>query len=216
MIRTALAGLLALFSFIGPAYAEDPPGRFDFYVLALSWSPGFCALGDNRTRRIEQCAKEKRHGFVVHGLWPQYERGYPEYCGRAAWVPDRLIREMQDIMPTRGLVIGQWRKHGTCAGMEPAAYFQTLRRAYERIRVPTTFTHGIIPARLSPDEVETAFAAANPDLEKNMMAVQCGERTLSEVRICMTHDLAFRACPEVERHACPLAAIRVPPPGGTQ
>ncbi|MCB1968558.1 MAG: ribonuclease, partial [Candidatus Accumulibacter sp.] len=52
---------------------------FDFYVLALSWSPAYCLIEGDRANK-QQCAEERDLGFVVHGLWPQFESGYPEFC----------------------------------------------------------------------------------------------------------------------------------------
>jgi ribonuclease T2 len=52
-------------------------GQFDFYVLALSWSPGFCENSGSRSR---QCDSGRGLGFVTHGLWPQNEQGYPSFC----------------------------------------------------------------------------------------------------------------------------------------
>jgi ribonuclease T2 len=59
------------------------PGEFDYYVLVLSWSPSFCA--DSAERNPEGAARNPQCGprpfsFVVHGLWPQYEKGYPQFC----------------------------------------------------------------------------------------------------------------------------------------
>ena len=56
------------------------PGDFDFYVLALSWSSGFCELGGAEKAR-KQCAPGAGLGFVVHGLWPQFDRGFPSRSG---------------------------------------------------------------------------------------------------------------------------------------
>lgn len=208
MIARLIAGLLLFSGIGGSAFAQDRPGRFDFYVLALSWSPGFCESDGNRKARAQQCGRDQPRGFVVHGLWPQYERGFPENCGRAAWVPEALIRDMADLMPTRGLVIGQWRKHGTCSGLEPEAYFAILREARERVSIPEEFA-GPMPD-LSPERIESAFSQANPGLDQSMMAVRCNEAVLSEIRICMTRDLEYRACPEVDRRACPRPRISVP------
>ena len=49
------------------------PGKFDFYVLALSWSPSFCEAAKERApdrTPQAQCSSRPYH-FVVHGLWPQ-------------------------------------------------------------------------------------------------------------------------------------------------
>ena len=63
---------------------QDEPGQFDFYVLSLSWSPSFCEEASergNEGRSQAQCGG-RPFSFVVHGLWPQYEHGFPEYCDR--------------------------------------------------------------------------------------------------------------------------------------
>ena len=71
----------------GPASAQDrrqnTAGAFDFYVFSLSWSPSFCASagergGVSKSQQI-QCGGERPYAFVVHGLWPQYEKGFPNY-----------------------------------------------------------------------------------------------------------------------------------------
>src|SRR5580692_7150493 len=54
-------------------HATGQPGAFDYYVLALSWSPEFCHSHPTKP----ECVWGK-FGFVVHGLWPQYANGYPE------------------------------------------------------------------------------------------------------------------------------------------
>src|SRR6478752_5799189 len=86
MVGVLWFGLLALVAST-QAYAQGekrggPAGDFDFYVLALSWSPGFCeTAGSGRER--DQCKDGAGLGFVVHGLWPQNERGFPSECAPA-------------------------------------------------------------------------------------------------------------------------------------
>ena len=67
-----------------PAAAQDrrqnQPGKFDFYVLSLSWSPSFCEATQERGRESKEQCGERPYSFVVHGLWPQYEKGFPEFC----------------------------------------------------------------------------------------------------------------------------------------
>jgi ribonuclease T2 len=55
------------------------PGAFDYYVLALSWSPQYCATATNNADR-SQCSVP--HGFVVHGLWPQYRAAACRWAAR--------------------------------------------------------------------------------------------------------------------------------------
>ncbi|WP_421851992.1 ribonuclease T2 family protein [Oricola sp.] len=185
---------------------------FDFYVLALSWSPSYCAaLGDRANR--QQCESRDPHAFVVHGLWPQYERGYPADCPtqRPLSVPRSLSDTMLDIMPSTGLVRHQWRKHGTCTGLSQSAYFEVTRAAHERVVIPDAFQTGEAYANPDPGSVEAAFLAANDGLKAGAVAVTCDRRFLREVRICLSKDLTgFVSCPEVDRNACALPTAAMP------
>ena len=193
--------------------AKIPLGKgFDFYVLSLSWSPTWCA-GNDAGGRTQQCRRGADNGFIVHGLWPQNERGYPEFCRtrESDRVPESLGRTVLDIIPSMGLIGHQWRKHGSCSGLGQKDYFAVTRAAFERVRIPAALEAQRGAARLSPDAVEEAFIAANPGLGSGGMAVTCEDGRLEEVRICMNAALSFRACPAVDRAACRLKSIEQPP-----
>ena len=193
-----------------PAGAED----FDFYVLSLSWSPSYCeAEGDDANH--QQCAAGRPYAFVVHGLWPQFERGFPENCPTDDRdVPNATLRTLYDIMPSAGLIRHQWRKHGSCSGLGQDDYFAVLRAARETVVVPARFRRLDGYLTLDPDEAETAFLKANPSLQEDAIAVTCDRRYLREVRICMTKDLEFRPCPEIDRRDCRLSKVVMPPVRG--
>ena len=53
---------------------------------------------------------------------------------------------------------------------------------------------------MAPDELEDAFITINPGLRPTI-SVTCSRR-LNEVRVCMSKDLEFRACDEIDRRAC--------------
>ncbi len=207
LLATALAAAPSLASAQG-----DEPGSFDFYVLSLSWSPSFCAAeGEGANPR--QCGADKSFAFIVHGLWPQYESGWPEYCesDEPQRVPDDLVDDYLDLMPSPALIGHQWRKHGTCTGMEQEDYFAFLRKARERVIVPAELAGRDAASMVSPDLVEQRFLAANPDLDPDEIAVTCDQRFLREVRICMTEDLTFRACREVDERSCKSERALMPP-----
>ncbi|WP_244313571.1 ribonuclease T2 [Stappia sediminis] len=192
-----------------PVRADD----FDFYVLALSWSPTYCA-GAGRNADPMQCRAAKPHRFIVHGLWPQHERGFPSFCHNGPRdAPRGAVNSILDIMPSRGLARHEWSKHGTCSGLGPRAYFEKTRRAFERVKIPPAFNSIADGNRMTPDAVETAFRLANPGLRDNAIAVDCANGRLKEVRICLTRDLDFRSCPTVDRRGCRAANIFVPAPG---
>jgi ribonuclease T2 len=188
--------------------ADDIAGNFDFYVLALSWSPAFCA-SEGDTDGL-QCGGP--HGFIVHGLWPQYESGYPEDCRSPmdGWVSSDVVESLRDIMPGGGLVGSQWRKHGLCSGLQQEDYFAVVRQAYKRIALPEAFGASGRDQSLPPASIEAAFIDANPGLTSGGIAVTCKQNTLSEVRICLTADLEFRECREVNKDGCRASRIDIP------
>jgi ribonuclease T2 len=202
----------------GSAAAQDrrqnTPGQFDYFVLALSWSPSFCEQSGDRPSARMQCSA-RPFSFVVHGLWPQYERGFPEFCQNPPpFVDNRIINAMLDLMPARPLVIHEWKKHGVCTGQSASAYFETVRRARAVVKIPEEYLEPTAAKTVSPDEVEEAFVKANPGMSRAGVAVICGSRHLNEVRVCMTRDLKLRECPEVDRRACRRDKLYMPPVRG--
>jgi ribonuclease T2 len=190
------------------------PGDFDFYVLALSWSPGFCELDGDRPRNSEQCAEGAGLRFVVHGLWPQNERGYPSDCGPAGRTPSRIaLEKAQGLFPTESLARYEWRKHGTCSGSSPSDYFDDVRRAREKIVIPPSLAKVDRDQNWTAIDLERAFVDANPGLRTDMMSVACKRGVLQEVRICLSKDLrGFRTCQEVDRSGCRSREITVTAP----
>ncbi|MBB6307327.1 ribonuclease T2 family protein [Xanthobacter tagetidis] len=216
-LAAALLGALLLAGLLpaGASAQQDVPGRFDFYVFSLSWSPSWCETQGAEADREPQCSRARPFAFVVHGLWPQYARGFPQYCVRPApFVPNDLLRSMTEVMPSRGLVLHQWRKHGTCSGLGAQGYFDLVRRAKAKVAIPAEFQRLNTYRMVAPAEVEAAFRAANPGLAPDMISVDCDSRRLREVRICMSRDLAFTPCPEVDRRACRLDKVVMPPVRG--
>jgi ribonuclease T2 len=210
-VRFCLVAWAAFFAAAVPhqSRADDIPGDFDLYVLALSWSPTYCLVDDNPDPRACTAAQ---HGFIVHGLWPQYDRGYPEYCRTTEerWVPDAIADSMADIMPSRGLVGSEWRKHGVCSGLMPFDYFDLTREAYRKIAIPKAYRAPTKDWSSAPGAIEAAFIDANPGLKSGGIAVTCREGLLYDVRICLTKNLDFRDCSEVNRDSCRASQIDLP------
>lgn len=208
----AVVGYTAWQNQINKAIQSVGDSNFDFYVLALSWSPTFCAeqSGDDDN---EQCGTGRPYAFVVHGLWPQNERGFPADCDSPYGTRiDRSIADnMLDIMPSRDLVFHQWRKHGSCSGLSPEAYFAMVRRAKQMINIPREYVAIDEFLTIAPVDVERNFRAANITLDQNAIAVTCSSRYLKEVRICMDKALKFRSCPEVDAKACRATETIMPP-----
>lgn len=178
-----------------PALAEgERAGEFDYYVLSLSWSPSWCRLeGDDRGS--PQCEDGTGYGWILHGLWPQFEEGWPSYCRGQARNPSRAMTgAMADITGTGGLAWHAWNKHGRCSGLSAEDYFEVSRDAYGAVNRPQVFRDLDRPVTLPASVVEAAFIEANPTLEPDMITVTCKRDRIEEVRICLTREFEPRTC----------------------
>lgn len=192
MVR--LISLLLLCLQISAARADGTAGDFDYYVLSLSWSPNWCDL-EGDARESPQCDADSGFGWVLHGLWPQYERGWPDYCRTGFNAPSRgQTGAMADIMGTSGLAWHQWRKHGVCTGLSPEDYFALSREAYGRITRPEVFRRLQDPVTLPASVVEQAFLRDNPALSADQITITCRSGQIQEARICLTRSLEPRRC----------------------
>jgi len=216
-IRGAVAAVLFVTA-AAPALAVDTrqneAGQFDFYVLSLSWSPSFCAAAAERERGRTPSAQcgARPYSFVVHGLWPQYDRGFPEYCQVPAPRLDRrIVSSMLDLMPAPHLIFNEWDKHGTCSGLSSHAYFELVRKARAAVKIPPEYVDLQAPLSVTPAAVEEAFIKANPDLSMAAMAIDCDKKRLTEVRICLSKELKFRDCAEIARRSCKRDQVMMPP-----
>src|SRR5882757_10614873 len=196
LMATGLS-VAALLAATGVAPAQDrrqnAPGEFDFYVLSLSWSPSFCEESEERggggRSQQAQCGG-RPFSFVVHGLWPQYEHGFPEYCQRPSPRLGRnVMTSMLDLMPAPGLIFNEWDKHGTCSGLGERTYFETIRKARATVKIPEEFLQLSSAKTIAPADVEDAFIKVNPGLSTSAVSVICNRNRLSEVRICLSKDL---------------------------
>lgn len=190
-----LALLCLCIGIAAPLAAEnDRAGAFDYYVLSLSWSPNWCAT-EGDARNSPQCDASQDFGWVLHGLWPQYHRGWPSHCLTTWPQPSRaMTRDMADIMGTSGLAWYQWKKHGSCSGLSPADYYALSRRAYEMVNRPAVFRQLDKPVRLPAKVVEQAFLEANPGWEPDMLTITCKEGRIQEARLCLSRDLQPVPC----------------------
>jgi ribonuclease T2 len=114
-------------------------------------------------------------------------------------------------MPAPGLIFNEWDKHGTCSGLGARAYFETIRKARSAVKIPPEYLELSAPKTVAPAEIEDAFIKVNPGLSTSAIAVTCDKTRLGEVRICMSKDLQFRACEEIDRRVCRRDQVVMPP-----
>jgi ribonuclease T2 len=193
-MRLFLLAIAAL-CWAGVARAEgERAGSFDYYVLSLSWSSAWCAL-EGDSRNDPQCDDGRGLTFVLHGLWPQFEDGWPSFCRTVERDPTRAeTAGMADIMGGSGLAFYQWKKHGRCSGLSASDYYLTARQAYRRVAVPDFFRKVARPLEVPASVIEDAFLEANPGLARDQITITCEEGLIQEVRVCLSTDLDYRRC----------------------
>jgi len=180
---------------------QAAPGEFDFYLLNLSWSPEFCAThGDS-----PECGRNL-------ALWCMV-------CGRRKTVATiRSIAAMPRTRepagrhrhhPTASLVEHEWQTHGTCSGLGVDEYFRAMHKAYAAVKIPANIGQGSDADGVTPDDLLTRFAAANPGYPAGSFALSCGNNRLTAVEICLSKDLRPEACQGVR--SCRANVVKVTP-----
>ncbi len=168
------------------------PGNFDYFILALSWSPDYCS---SNSSDAQQCALGRKLGFVLHGLWPEYNQGYPSNCTNQK-LPAEVKAQFPGLYPNDALYAHEWETHGTCTGLSPELYFTLAGQIKDSIRIPTAFQAPQAPFRTTPSQLKEQFASANPGLGSSSLAVFCSGsgRFLSALYVCLSRDGEPTAC----------------------
>ena len=181
------------------ALAQQPgtPGKFDYWVESLSWSPGWCARhGGDPASRL-QCRGGTTYGLIVHGLWPQYEDGsWPATCRDSDRLPQQVVDKLLGDTPSDALVRHEWTAHGTCTGLAPDEWVATVDKVFHRLHVPDALADPKKPPSLTVNELKALLVKANPGLSPDGVTLICDRdrQQVSEVRIFLSRDFGFRAC----------------------
>ncbi|MGA0603285.1 ribonuclease T2 family protein [Caulobacter sp. KR2-114] len=188
-VSLGLAGC-GVASAAGHDVGKRPPGKFDYYVLALSWAQGYCDV----TPHPDPAECGTIPGFVPHGLWPQLNGGnWPSNCSHQA-LPAAERQRSQGIYASPGLITHEWSKHGTCSGLKPAAYFDLTRADVARVQIPADYRTGRKLGAGEADALDQALVAANPGLTAGDLKPVTANGEITEVDICLTKAGAFRSC----------------------
>jgi ribonuclease T2 len=195
----------------------DPRAPVDSYILALSWSPTYCAGARERGLNADsrhQCAANQ-FGLVVHGLWPSWSQArsledQPAYCRPSQRLDPALVRAQMCRLPGATLVQHQWSKHGVCGFSSPQAYFATIDRLVAGLRLPALAALHSPGERTTAGAIRAAFTRANPALPRDAIMIDLDRRgRLDEVRLCLDRSLRWSAC--TRRGAPDRVAVAVPP-----
>jgi ribonuclease T2 len=222
LMQAKLLGWVAVFLIFAqasqavPIATSDGPvsGKiqtYDFFILALSWSPTYCASSAKRGE-TPQCRNPANNGFVVHGLWPQARDGARLRCqSDRSEFSKALFERALEVFPDLRLAQNQWQRHGHCFGYPADAYLELTARAKSKIAIPDNLRSINTALSLDPDVIRSGFIAANSGLARDSISVSCRKSILVEVLLCLKSDLSgFESCPQVTKRSCPAAMISVP------
>lgn len=153
---------------------------FDYYLLSLSWSPEFC----NTYPKDAQCSRH--YGLVLHGLWPQYNQGYPQSCSTQPISISLIRRYFNNLYPTESLAIHEWHKHGTCSGLSPRNYLLLSQKLKKTMTTPKILQHLTQPLRVTPTQLKRLVQKTNPMFNATSIALSCSNdrRFLKEIYLC--------------------------------
>ncbi|WP_323940389.1 ribonuclease T2 family protein [Aeromonas caviae] len=180
-MKQVMVWLVGSLLWISAAQGKGRAGEFDYYAMALSWSPEHCAI---KPADREQCARKL--GFVLHGLWPQYQRGYPSDCTSKGLDP-AMEQQFAGLYPSRFLYRHEWEKHGTCSGLSQEAFHQLASDLRQKVRIPAAYQSPEEPLRKSSFQLKADLASANEWLAPDNITVACadGGRFLREIYVCI-------------------------------
>ncbi|MEY3219370.1 MAG: hypothetical protein RIT27_727 [Pseudomonadota bacterium] len=163
--------------------AQSNDKTFDYYVLVLSWSPDFCAT-NKKAQHDSQCDIGRKYGFVLHGLWPQYEKGYPADCNNEP-IPKNLKNKCE-VFPNAGLCQHEWQKHGTCSNLGAAGYLDFTTQLKNSVVIPDAYKAPEKTFRVTSTQLKADFVKKNPAFSQDGIAPYCSGsgRFLKEVFFC--------------------------------
>jgi ribonuclease T2 len=170
-----------------------PTANFDYFVLALSWSPDYCATAGSGD--AQECAIGRRLGFVLHGLWPQNNQGYPSSCA-AGPLPAEVKTQFPNLYPNTSLADHEWLAHGTCTGLEPAAYLALAQRMRQSVAIPGSYQSPAAAFSATVGGLKQDFTGANPGFTPADFEVMCSGsgRYLKELYVCFSRAGQPAAC----------------------
>lgn len=167
---------------------------YDYWLLAASWQPGFCATHD-----VPECQRlagtYAASNFSLHGLWPnRYDGEHPFYCGvnqsdiamdqRHAWcsmdaypLSGAVRQNLSEYMPGIASCLDQheWFKHGTCAQVTPDQYWTEAIKLVSRLGSTSfnAFLQTHAGERVTRNQLLAAFEDAFGSGTRSAVSLKC-------------------------------------------
>lgn len=200
MNAARMPGLIAIMAFVpgllsaSLAAGAPPVGRFDTYVLAMSYERDFCASHPTK--------KECQDGIgdmvlALHGLWPnlnndpnhtyQYcdvsESDFgKDWCNPQFDVAPQMsssgLADLGAVMPgTKSCLYNhEWYAHGSCSGLSVADFFSDaaqLARAVISLPSFTAAVRGAAGGTISRDQLLAALRSDLGSAADDSVAIEC-------------------------------------------
>lgn len=191
----------------GEAAQQQASGDFDYYLLALSWAPNFCAT---HSGPASECGVGRHVAFVVHGLWPQGERGrLDEHCQHTPPVAAEVVRYALNFYPDAGLVQHEWQCHGVYSGLSAREYFTAVGRVYQSLKIPAEVSNVAADTQMRAAALTREFEQVNA-APAGSFVTSCHDGELVAVEACFTKDLKLRTCSAAQRACGGTLLLRAP------
>ena len=196
-----------------PTILPDQPSRrlpTTGYTLALSWSPEFCKRRAGQSRHRTQCSgRNGRFGFILHGLWPESGRSWPQWCPTIRALSSAEIRRNMCMTPSAALLARQWAKHGSCMARRPETYFAVARIMYDALTFPDmdrlSREDGLNAGRLRAE-----FARLNKGWDPDVIGLKLNQRGwLQEMQLCHGKDFMPKPCDRRRYGAKDTAPLKI-------
>lgn len=196
-----------------PRVTPDAPPRpmpVTGYTLALSWSPEFCKPRRGQPRHARQCSGQAGlFGLVVHGLWPESGRSWPQWCPSRRQLQSRDLAANTCLSPSAALLARQWAKHGSCMARKPATYFRVTRILWDGLRLPD-YDRVSREDGLTAGTIRTRFVDANRGWPREAVGVKLNARGwLEELRLCYDKRFMPARCDRTRFGASDAAPAKI-------
>ena len=150
----------------------------------------------------ERSVRAGRLGCPVCGRTYELRDGVLDLGGAETALPETTLLTAEALTALVGL-------------SGPGGYMVLVGRPAARWQEVSERNPGVgLVAVNPPAEVEDAFIKANPGLTQDAVTVTCDSRRLREVRVCLSKDLRFRGCPDIDRRTCRRDELVMPPVRG--
>ncbi len=196
-----------------PKVTPDGPPRHSAvtgYTLSLSWSPEYCRGRETRAADRQQCSgRSGSFGMVVHGLWPEGSRSWPQWCAAGTQPRPQDLKPNMCLSPSAALLARQWAKHGSCMARRPATYFKVTRILWDGLAMPD-FDRISREDGLTAGTIRTRFVDANPGWKASAVGVKLNSRGwLEELRLCYDKRFMPKACERGRLGARDKASVKI-------